>query len=262
MAEMFNSQGIPSATLLGETGDERRGELLRDFRDGRLTFLFTRDVLNEGLDVPEVNTVLFLRPTDSLTVFLQQLGRGLRHAPGKDCLTVLDFVGQAHRRYRLDSKFKALLPKTRFAIDREVEMDFPHLPAGCSIQLDRIAREYVLNNIRENLRQLAVQIPERLQTFEQDTKQVLTFGNFVRYHDYDPVSFLVRESWTQWKAKARLSLPPQDPDLARLKPALVRAAGMTGPREIGRLRRVIGYLRERKISAALSEAGEAALPIH
>ena len=66
--------------------------MLSDFRNGNLTFLFTVDVLNEGLDVPEMNAVLFLRPTDSLTVFLQQLGRGLRHAPGKDCLTVLDFV--------------------------------------------------------------------------------------------------------------------------------------------------------------------------
>jgi superfamily II DNA or RNA helicase len=262
MAEMFNSQGIISATLVGETSDEERTKLLQDFRAGRLTFVFACDVFNEGLDVPEVNTVLFLRPTESLTIFLQQLGRGLRHAPGKDCLTVLDFVGQAHRRYRLDSKFKALLPKTRFAIDREVEMDFPHLPAGCSIQLDRVAREYVLNNIRENLRQLTVQIPERLQTFTQETGQPLTFGNFVRYHDYEPETLLVRESWSKWKAKARLALPPQDQDLARLKPALVRAASMTGPREIGRLRHVIEHLLERDVPAALSEAGQAALPIH
>lgn len=185
MAEMFNRRGIPSATLLSETDDQRRGEVLRDFRGGKLVFLFTRDVLNEGLDVPEINTVLFLRPTDSLTVFLQQPGRGLRHAAEKDCLTVLDFVGQAHKRYRLDSKFKALLRKNRFAIDREVEMDFPHLPAGCSIQLDRVAREYVLKNIRENLRRLRVQVPERLQTFArlmanptvlQDMDKILTWA--------------------------------------------------------------------------------------
>ena len=125
MAEMFSTAGIPAATLLGETEDQQRVDVLADFRDGKLLFLFTRDVLNEGLDIPEISTVLFLRPTDSLTVFLQQLGRGLRHAPGKDCLTVLDFVGQAHKRHRLDQKFSALLRKSRFGIDREVELEFP-----------------------------------------------------------------------------------------------------------------------------------------
>ncbi len=186
MARMFNDRGIPSGVLTGETDDQRRQSLLRDLKDGKLTFLFTRDVLNEGLDVPEVNTVLFLRPTESLTVFLQQLGRGLRHAPGKDCLTVLDFVGQAHRRYRIDLKLKSLLPKTRYAIDREVELEFPHLPAGCSVQLDRIARSYILKNIRENLRNLSVQVPERIQTFENEAKLPLNFGNFVRHMTTNP----------------------------------------------------------------------------
>ncbi len=140
MAKKFNQRGILSAVLVGETSGGERTRLLNEFRAGKICFLFTRDVLNEGLDVPEVNTVLFLRPTESMTVFLQQLGRGLRHAAEKDCLTVLDFVGQAHRRYRIDRKLKALLSKRRFNIQREVELDFPHLPAGCNIQLDRIAR--------------------------------------------------------------------------------------------------------------------------
>ena len=112
MATECNQRGIKSAVLVGETEDQARSQHIEDLRAGRLTFLFTRDVLNEGLDVPEVNTVLFLRPTESLTIFLQQLGRGLRHSPGKDCLAVLDFVGQVHRRYRIDRKLKALLAET------------------------------------------------------------------------------------------------------------------------------------------------------
>jgi hypothetical protein len=116
----------------------------------------------------------------------------LRHAPGKDCLTVLDFVGQAHRRYRIDTKLKALLPRHRFSIDKEVEMDFPHLPPGCSIQLDRLSRKYVLDNIKENLGRLSVQVPDRLQTFTSETGEELTFGNFVRYHDYEPEVLLHR----------------------------------------------------------------------
>ena len=223
MAKMFNERGIPSAALVSGTSNQQRISLLEDFKSGKLTFLFTVDVFNEGLDVPELNTVLFLRPTESLTVFLQQLGRGLRHAPGKDCLTVLDFVGQAHRRYRIDSKLKALLPKHRFSIDQEVELDFPHLPPGCSIQFDRLSRQYVIDNIRENLRNLAVQIPERLQTFTHETGKPLTFGNFVNYHDYEPEALLIKDTWTGWKARARMSPQPNDPDLVKLKKALVQS---------------------------------------
>ena len=108
---------------------------------------------------------------------------------------MLDFVGQAHRRYRIDRKLKALLPRHRYGIDKEVELDFQHLPAGCSIQLDPVARGYVLANIRANLQNLAVQIPERIQTFESESQQPLTFGNFVRYHDYEPEVLLIQMSF-------------------------------------------------------------------
>ena len=262
MAEMFNEHGIPAAALVSGTALEKRVSLLEDFKRGKLTLLFTVDVFNEGLDVPELNTVLFLRPTESLTVFLQQLGRGLRHAPEKDCLTVLDFVGQAHRRYRIDTKLKALLPKHRFGIDREVEMNFPHLPPGCAIQFDCLSRAYVLKNIRQNLRNLAVQIPERLQTFASEAKQPLTFGNFVRYHDYEPEALLVKDSWSGWKARARISPRPMDPDLEHLKKALVRAAFINGPKEITLLKKVVGNLRKSEIEKAVSISGDRAMPVH
>ena len=263
MAEMFTRSGIPSAAFVSGVDDARCSVLLEDFRAGRLIFLFTVDKLSEGVDVPELNTVLFLRPTESLTVFLQQLGRGLRHSPGKDCLTVLDFVGQAHHRYRIDSKLKALLPKHRYAIDREVELNFPHLPAGCSIQLDRLSRQYVLGNIRENLRNLAVQVPDRLQSFATDTDGLpLTFRNFVTYHDYEPEVLLARETWTGWKAKARLASTPIDPDLTRLRHSLVRAVSISGPKEIRTFRRIVEKLILGDVSNALVTAGDSAIFIH
>ncbi|HKK32766.1 MAG TPA: DEAD/DEAH box helicase family protein, partial [Desulfomicrobiaceae bacterium] len=205
MADMFTKQGIPSAAFVSGTDGPTCEALLDGLRSGTYTFLFTVDKLSEGVDVPDINTVLFLRPTGSLTVFLQQLGRGLRHAPGKECLTVLDFVGQAHKRYRLDIKLKALLPAHRHAIDREVENDFPHLPAGCSIQFDRISRQYVIENIRTNLKNLAIQVPERLRTFSAETGRELTFENFITYHDYAPERLLAAETWSGWKSRAQLT---------------------------------------------------------
>jgi superfamily II DNA or RNA helicase/HKD family nuclease len=262
MAEMFSKRGIPSGAFISGVEDTRCQELLGALKAGRLTFLFTVDKLSEGVDVPEVNTVLFLRPTGSLTVFLQQLGRGLRHAPGKDCLTVLDFVGQTHRRYRIDTKLKALLPRHRYSIDKEAELDFPHLPSGCSIQLDRLSRQYVLENIRENLGRLAVQVPDRLQTFSNETGQELTFGNFVRYHDYEPEVLLVSETWTEWKAKALLGPIPIDPDLARLKKTLVRAAFINGPKELALLRKLLAKVSQGAIDDALAIAGNAVMSVY
>ncbi|MSU70993.1 MAG: DUF3427 domain-containing protein [Opitutus sp.] len=262
MTAQFNQRGIRSALLVGETESAERERTLNEFRTGRVIFLFTRDVLSEGFDVPEINTVLFLRPTESLTVFLQQLGRGLRHAAGKDSLTVLDFVGQAHRRYRIDGKLKALLSKQRFNIEREVELDFPHLPPGCSIQMDRLAKEYVLANIRANLRNLRHQIIDRLETFESETGQRPTFASFIRHHDYEPATLLDGCTWSEWKARARIAEQPNDPDLGPLRAALVRTSQIDGPRELRQLRDVVSALRDGRIANALSIAGDDAIRVH
>ena len=109
MAEQFRRHGIPADSLSGESNREHRDSVQDRLRRREINFLFVVDLYNEGVDIPEVDTVLFLRPTESLTVFLQQLGRGLRLFDGKDCLTVLDFIGQANRSFRFDLRFRALL---------------------------------------------------------------------------------------------------------------------------------------------------------
>jgi superfamily II DNA or RNA helicase len=229
MSEHFNRAGIKSATLTGETHRDVRRERLLDFREGNLKFLFTVDVLSEGVDVPEINLVMFLRPTESLTVFLQQLGRGLRHASGKDCLTVLDFVGQTHRKYRLDTKFTALLSRHRKRIDREIENDFPNLPPGCSIHLERVARERVLNKIRSVLNDLNHFIPETIQTWSHNSDKPLTFGNFIEETGLSPIEVLGKKTWTQWKRMSEGLPAPDDPDLKQAAKSLPRIALRTDP---------------------------------
>ena len=108
MAEYFARKGIPSLALDSNSSEEERQSARQKLESGAVTFLFVVDLFNEGVDIPCINTVLFLRPTNSMTVFLQQLGRGLRLDKGKDCLTVLDFVAQANRHYDFASRFQAL----------------------------------------------------------------------------------------------------------------------------------------------------------
>lgn len=151
MAEWFTGHGVPSAAVTSQTGRAARQELLRDFRAGKLRVLFTVDLFNEGVDLPMVDTILLLRPTESATVFLQQLGRGLRLDDDKPCLTVLDFIGAQHANFRFDLRWRALTGVSRRAVVEAVQQDFPHLPSGCHVELDRVAKDVVLANLRTAL---------------------------------------------------------------------------------------------------------------
>lgn len=151
MTSVFRAAGIPARAVTGETSRADRDDALRDLKSREVNVLFTVDLFNEGLDLPSVDTVLFLRPTESATVFLQQLGRGLRLAPDKPVLTALDFVGHQRKEFRFDVRYRALTGATRRGLAHQVEQGFPFLPSGSQIILDRQTQQLVLANIRSQL---------------------------------------------------------------------------------------------------------------
>lgn len=152
MAARFNEYGIAAVAVSARSTREERVQALRDLQQGAVKVVFAVDLFNEGVDVPEIDTVLFLRPTESPTVFLQQLGRGLRLSGNKACLTVLDFIGNQNAAFRFDLRYRALTGVSRRALEREVVAGFPYLPAGCHMELDRVAAGIVLENVRRALR--------------------------------------------------------------------------------------------------------------
>lgn len=152
MAKVFNAAGIPSVAVSGSSSTEEREGALAKLRRRELNCIFAVDLFNEGLDVPEIDTILLLRPTQSSTIFLQQLGRGLRRADDKAVLTVLDFIGQQRREFRFDVKYRALLNVPRKKLERIIDDGTPGLPSGCQLMLDRVARTIVLDNIRSQLK--------------------------------------------------------------------------------------------------------------
>ncbi|KAF5049350.1 hypothetical protein DSECCO2_440750 [anaerobic digester metagenome] len=148
MARMFNEAGISSIAVSAETPRAERERVRGRLRRQEVHFVFTVDLFNEGIDIPEINTALFLRPTRSLTIFLQQLGRGLRLWPSKECLTVLDFVGRQHARYRVEPKYRALATDLSVPIGKQIQRYSISLPRGCYVSLERVARETVLAQIQ------------------------------------------------------------------------------------------------------------------
>ncbi len=184
MAEYFNAASIPSICLVGASGDEERNTAKKRLVDGEIRFIFVVDIYNEGVDIPEVNTILFLRPTESLTIFLQQLGRGLRLSEGKDCLTVLDFIGQANRKYNFEDKFAALLANTNHSVQHELKHGFVSAPKGCYIQLEKKAAKAILDNIKSSFG-IKSGLVSRIATFEEDSGLPLSLTNFVIYYRLD-----------------------------------------------------------------------------
>ena len=185
MAEKFNEAGIPARALTGTTGAKERTDIRMQLELGQIKFVCVVDVYNEGVDIKQVNTVLFLRPTESMTIFLQQLGRGLRLAEGKDCLTVLDFIGQANRKYSFEQKFSALLQAHNQGIKKEIDSDFPHLPRGCFVKLEKKAKEAVLANIKAALNGKKG-IISKLENFTDDTGLTFELEKFLEHYEMIP----------------------------------------------------------------------------
>ena len=204
MAETFVAAGIPAVAVSGDTRVPDRQQALEDLKSRRVNVLFAADLFNEGLDLPDVDTVLFLRPTESATIFLQQLGRGLRRTPDKAVLTVLDFVGHQRQEFRFDKKLRALTGETRHGLVREIERGFPFLPSGCQIVMDRQAQSLILENLRSQVASSWKSMTAELRSYGD-----LDLHTFVRESGIELPDILRRgqRSWTQLRRDAGLPTP-------------------------------------------------------
>jgi superfamily II DNA or RNA helicase len=205
MARKFSAAGLASVALSGQTPETERAAALRQLEVGELRAVFSVDVLGEGVDVPSVDTVLLLRPTDSATVFTQQMGRGLRRADGKPYLTVIDLIGQQHRQFRFDRRLVALVDRRRGSLERQIEDGFPFLPSGCHVELDRQSEEIVLDNLRDAARLT------QWRTLVDDLRQLpeATLEEFLAETNRAPVDVYRRQdySWTRLQREAGRPLP-------------------------------------------------------
>lgn len=199
MAEMLNKK-YKAAAMTSEN-KSMHSNIISQFSRGDINYLCVVDIMNEGYDIPEIDTILFLRPTESLTIFLQQLGRGLRTADGKTELTVLDFIAQANKQYDYESRFRALTGGSRKTTEEGIKNGFSFLPRGCSIEMEKVAREYILETVRNSIFNLK-RLRKDIQSFEDSTGQSLTISNFLEYYDLDPYA-LYNKSDKCWNALKR-----------------------------------------------------------
>jgi superfamily II DNA or RNA helicase len=232
MAHFFSERNIPAIALSAETpSDERRAAKERLVRR-EINFIFVVDLYNEGVDIPEVDTVLFLRPTESLTVYLQQLGRGLRLHDDKDCLTVLDFIGAQHRQFRFASRFRALSTDPTGRLEGEIESGFPHLPAGCFIRLERVTQQRVLENVRQSLTLRRPQMVANIRELGRHLGRAPTIRETLEYLDTTLGEMLKRGLWSRLLNDAGLANAPVADDEARLAKGIRRLIHIDDPHQI------------------------------
>lgn len=216
MTEHFSRQGIPSATAHGGLTTLERDTIRLRLEQGEIRAIFSCDLYNEGIDLPFVNTLLLLRPTDSPLIFTQQLGRGLRLWPDKPNCLVLDFIGQYGKQFRFDRLWGSLSGMTRRELTHAMDHSFPHLPPGCVVQFDRKSRELVLKNLRETVNQRWGQLIKELRAYHF-TRQGKAYGlpDFL-YDQHIELTDLYRPTapsgWTQLRAAADLHTDPLTPD--------------------------------------------------
>ncbi|SFI62154.1 DUF3427 domain-containing protein [Thermoflavimicrobium dichotomicum] len=174
MSREFNKRGYWTTYLTGEDSPEKRKKIIEQLEDENdpLEIIFTVNIFNEGVDIPKLNLILFLRPTESSTVFIQQLGRGLRKAEGKEFVTILDFIGNYQRSFMIPLALAGQTNNHMFDKDLlrvAVQNEFADLPNGSYVEFDRISKKQIL----EKLERVRMDSAETLKNFYVQLKKDL-----------------------------------------------------------------------------------------
>ena len=182
MNAKFTLAGLKTDVLTSDDDDRHRNIVKKRLQAGTINYLFVVDLFNEGVDIPEIDTILFLRPTESATVFLQQFGRGLRLHKDKDHLTVLDFVGYSRAEFSYKERFEALIGRHSQNIKDEIEGGFANAPFGCKIILEEKAKEEIIANIEGYLRSLNKgRIIKEIAAYYKLAKDAFSLKGFLTY---------------------------------------------------------------------------------
>ncbi|PTX49817.1 superfamily II DNA or RNA helicase [Melghirimyces profundicolus] len=208
MSEEFNRRGYHTTVLTGKDTPAHRQEMIARLENDQdpLQMIFTVDIFNEGVDIPKLNLILFLRPTESSTIFIQQLGRGLRKAEGKEFVTILDFIGNYQKSFIVplalsgEANIKAF---DRDSLRVAVQHEFADLPGASYVDLDPISRKQILNKI-DQIRMNATDMLKNLyQQFKKDLGRSPEVRDFLYTEQAPSLHFFIHKyhSWVKTKQK-------------------------------------------------------------
>lgn len=213
---MQRDAGLAARALTDETSREERSRAKSDLQSGAIQVLCVVDLFNEGVDIPDVNTLFLLRPTESATVFLQQIGRGLRRSRDKDILTIFDLSGRQHPRFRFDRNLRALLGHTPRELRTFVDSGFGRLPSGCVVRFDERPQREILASIERAIPTDLKGIRELLVAHREER---WSLSQFLAETEVDPLDlYRDKRSWTAVRASVGLlDAPTDESEIAALR---------------------------------------------
>ncbi|HWO97748.1 MAG TPA: DUF3427 domain-containing protein [Bacillus sp. (in: firmicutes)] len=210
MSEEFNKRGIHATYLTGQDSIAYREEIVKRLEDEKdpLEIIFTVDIFNEGIDIPTLNLILFLRPTESSTIFIQQLGRGLRKVEGKEFVTVLDFIGNYDKSFVVPLALSGQINHKAFDKDSlrvAITHEFADLPAGSYVDLDPISQKQILDKIDSIKMNSTDMLKSLYQQFKNELGRSPEILDFLYAEQSPSLTFFIYKfkSWVQTKEKMK-----------------------------------------------------------
>jgi superfamily II DNA or RNA helicase/HKD family nuclease len=254
VAERLSSLGLPARALTDDTPRDERDRAKGDLTSGKVRVLCVIDLFNEGVDIPDVNTLFQFRPTESTTVFLQQLGRGLRRSRNKDILTVFDVTGRQHPSFRFDRRLRELLGHTPRELREFLEKGFGRLPSGCVLQFEERAQKDILDRVKRAVPSSLDGLRSLLAAHRDAGWDLLTF---LAETEVDPLDvYRSGRSWTSLRAEVGIARLPDHEEEREALSNVQKLLHVSDAQRLDVWRRLVALepprsLLERRIAAML-----------
>lgn len=193
LCELFNQRGYRCLALSAASSDNQRAEAIARLEaddDSRIDYIFSVDIFNEGIDIPKVNQVIMLRPTTSAIVFVQQLGRGLRKADGKEFLTVIDFIGNYSNNFMIPIALYGDSSYNKDTLRKLVASGSGSIPGESTVNFDRISKEKIYSAIDSASFTLSKDLSSDYDLLKFKLGRSPMMMDFVKYGSRDPYLYV------------------------------------------------------------------------
>lgn len=194
LSTLFNLNGFKTVALTGDSSEEERAKAIEklesDNLNEKLDYIFTVDIFNEGIDIPKINQIIMLRPTESAIIFIQQLGRGLRKVDGKSYVTVIDFIGNYENNYLIPIALYGDTSYNKDSLRKLITEGSRMIPGASTINFDEITKEKIFQSIDSASMQLLADLKKDYNLLKFKLGRIPMMMDFIEHGSRDPYLYV------------------------------------------------------------------------